>query len=236
MENNSKRVLLVDDDAELCRILGEYLRGSGFDVETLHDGQQAIRVLQMGTEYDAVVLDIMMPKVSGLDVLQTLRRQSEIPILMLTGRGDDVDCIVGLELGADDYLGKPCNPRELVARLNAIFRRTKNKEEDLRQDLQSIQRLGLELNPGMLTVSFKREKIEFTSAEFRVLQLLLQNAGQTLSKEFLTEQVLNRKLTAHDRSIDVHISRVRQKLSRYADLKSVIKSVRGVGYQMVAQN
>lgn len=225
---------MVDDDVELCQLLAEFLRGVGFVVEAIHDGRQAIDILRDPVPYDAVVLDIMMPHVSGLDVLQTLRREHDIPILMLTGRGDDIDRIVGLELGADDYLGKPCNPRELAARLNAILRRAK-KPHDAPDGERVLSHFGLQLNQGTLCVRFRGENIEFTSAEFRVLQLLMRHAGQTLSKEFLTRQVLHRDLTAHDRSIDVHISRVRQKLARHAGLTAVIRAVRGLGYQLVVE-
>lgn len=233
-----KRVLLVDDDVELCQLLAEFLVGSGFEVDYVHQGQTAVGRLAHAAErdgYDAVVLDIMMPGMSGLDVLQNVRRHNNVPIIMLTGRGDDIDRIVGLEMGADDYLGKPCNPRELAARLTAVLRRSAATAEVPTEPVEPVSGFGINVDPRSLQASYQGETIDFTSAEFRTLQILMQHAGETLSKEFLTEKVLNRKLSAHDRSIDVHISRVRQKLTKYTRQDSLIKSVRGVGYQFLVE-
>ena len=233
MNQPKNKILLVDDDAQLCQLLSEFLNGAGFDTDYILDGQKAIECLLTDSAYDAVVLDIMMPVVSGFDVLKAVRAHRDIPIIMLTGRGDDIDRILGLEMGADDYLSKPCNPRELSARLNAVLRRVKRMEEDT-DSLEPSKYEGLTLNSATLEVHVFGEPADFTHAEFRVLQLLLQNIGQTLTKEHLTEEVLQRKLTSYDRSIDVHISRVRQKLQQYPSLKLAIKSVRGIGYQMAA--
>ncbi|WP_045855888.1 response regulator transcription factor [Teredinibacter purpureus] len=232
MENTIPTILLVDDDIELCNLLAEYLSGEGFEAVTSHTGQDAITCIQSNPTISAVVLDIMMPGMSGLEVLRQIRPQSDIPIIMLTGRGDDIDRILGLEMGADDYLGKPCNPRELVARLRAILRRTHNQISNSPD--QPLQLHGITLRISALSVHVNDNQLNLTSAEFNTLQLLLQKAGHTLSKQLLTEAVLHRKLEPYDRSIDVHISRLRQKLSAEG-VGDVIKSVRGIGYQMVTE-
>lgn len=234
MNTLNDNILLVDDDNDLCELLQEFLRGEGFEVDYELEGGRAVdRIAEQGN-YAAVVLDIMMPNVSGFDVLKSIRQTSNIPVIMLTGRGDDIDRIVGLEMGADDYLGKPCNPRELAARLRAVLRRTRNFSEPV-EDNPILSHHGIVINSSTFTVTIKDELIDFTHAEFSVLLLLMQNIGQTLSKEYITKEVLHREFTAYDRSIDVHISRVRQKISKFDGLKSVIKSVRGIGYQMLKQ-
>lgn len=230
-QTSPHKVLLVDDDRALCELLAEFIQGEGFTVDALHDGQSALDQVQKEGQYDAIVLDIMMPNVSGLDVLQALRKRLTTPIIMLTGRGDDIDRIVGLELGADDYLAKPCNPRELVARIRAVLRRVQINTATA--PIQALQQHGIHLDPGQREVTIGGQPVELTSAEFNTLYCLMKASGETLSKSFLTEQVLNRKLTAHDRSIDVHVSRVRQKLAQHPSLNDIIKTVRGSGYQMI---
>lgn len=232
-----RTILLVDDDTTLCELLADYLSQSNFSVAMAHSGEQALELL-LNSEafdafdaFDAVVLDIMMPGKSGLEVLQELRRRKNTPVIMLTGRGDDIDRIVGLELGADDYLGKPCNPRELVARINAVLRRSASEVPVSQQAVPSHH--NIYLDSQALTAKVNEQSLDLTGAEFRVLELLLLNIGTTLTKEHLTETVLHRPLTAYDRSIDVHISRVRQKLAKEGGLHDVIKSVRGVGYQLI---
>ena len=234
MDINLNNILLVDDDASLCDLLIEFLSAEGFKVDSVNDGQSAINLLTSSHTFDAVVLDIMMPGINGLEVLQTVRKVSEVPILMLTGKGDDIDRILGLEMGADDYLGKPCNPRELAARIKAVLRRVKPQPSAMPQNV--VNRNGISINPGTLEAAVNGQALNLTSAEFNVLKLLLESAGQVLTKEYLTEEVLHRKLTAYDRSIDVHVSRIRQKLAEFGDMKNLIKSVRGVGYQMVSQS
>ena len=245
------QVLLVDDDKELCDLLKEFLASEDFDTHSVNDGGSAIDYLaHHAQDIDVVVLDIMMPHVSGLDVLREIRKTDThafIPVIMLTGKGDDIDRIVGLEMGADDYLGKPCNPRELAARIRAVLRRTQAlktargfSSDGFSSDSQAKQETkeeklslhGVTLNPANLTVILENQKtkLELTGVEFRVLYLLMQHAGNILSKAELTEHALHRKLTAHDRSIDVHISRIRQKLASEAGIEDVIKSVRGAGY------
>jgi DNA-binding response OmpR family regulator len=230
--NDQARVLLVDDDQSLCQLLSEYLAGDGFAVITAADGEQALQKLRESQSADVMVLDIMMPKISGLDVLKQLRQFSSLPVIMLTGRGDDIDRILGLEMGADDYLAKPCNPRELSARIKAVLRRTRTNGEPA-ASAKSVD--GLTLDPSALNASLNGQPLGLTGAEFRVLQLLVEHLGQVLSKEFMTEQVLQRKLTRYDRSIDVHVSRVRQKLAQAQPAQEGfhIKAVRGMGYQFL---
>ncbi len=235
MNTQNHHILLVDDDIELCHLLAEFLRGEGFRVSAVHDGQAALDGVKDDTQFGAIVLDIMMPKVNGLEVLQALRGRIHTPIIMLTGRGDDIDRIVGLEMGADDYLGKPCNPRELAARLRAVLRRS--GKQHARHDAQdTIQLHGICLNTGQRSVTANNAELQLTSAEFNVLALLMQSAGEVLSKAVLTEKVLQRKLGAYDRSIDVHVSRVRQKLAQALGKEDLIKTVRGAGYQFVNED
>lgn len=222
-------ILLVDDDQALCELLGEYLQSDGFTASYVHSGEAALQALQPGHHYAAAVLDIMMPGLTGLDVLREVRKSQQTPLLMLTGRGDDIDRIVGLEMGADDYLGKPCNPRELVARLRAVLRRSQQPHTNNNEPLTMH---GVQLDPGSRTATANGQAMQLTSAEFNTLHQLMLYAGQTLSKQQLTESALNRKLEAYDRSMDVHISRVRNKLSQ-AGIEGIIKSIRGAGYQML---
>tara|TARA_B100000929_G_scaffold27925_1_gene20609 strand:- start:569 stop:1279 length:711 start_codon:yes stop_codon:yes gene_type:complete len=229
MENEKINVLLVDDDVDLCALLSEFLEGDGFSVHAIHSGEEAVNTLLSSNQYDTVVLDIMMPGMSGLDVLRAVRAEKQTPILMLTGRGDDIDRIVGLEMGADDYLPKPCNPRELGARIRAIIRRT----QQLKAPATVITELhGISLDIGARTASVKGRPITLTGAEFNALCLLMERAGQTISKQEMTQEVLSRPLDAYDRAMDVHISRIRQKLSAVG-VNNVIKSIRKVGYQML---
>lgn len=219
-----ERVLIVDDDVELCRLLSERLSTEGFTIEAVHDGPRGL-ARALSNEHALVVLDLMLPGMSGLDVLRSLRAQSPIPVLILTARGEDVDRIVGLEIGADDYLSKPFNPRELIARIRAILRRTVRAPitagplvvGDLRLDLAARE---VRLNDTLLNV---------TSVEFTLLEALLRDAGRILTREQLTETVLGRKLGPFDRVIDVHVSNLRKKLGP-AESGERIKTVRGSGY------
>lgn len=231
----SERLLLVDDDPELCDLLSEYLAAEGYQVECAYNAQQALEKLQV-QHYSLMVLDIMMPGTTGLELLQQIRPQHTLPVIMLTGRGDEIDRILGLEMGADDYLGKPCNPRELLARIRAILRRVSSTPMLEGRLPDSAVTLGqLTLNPATREALARGEPLELTSAEFNVLAYLMQHAGQVLSKEQLTRWVLHRELTAYDRAIDVHISRVRQKLAHSFRLSGadLIKTVRGQGYIFV---
>jgi DNA-binding response OmpR family regulator len=224
------RVLLVDDDRELCQMLSEYLAAEHFEVRSVHDGSDALSALQAG-EFEIVILDVMLPSVGGLDVLRKLGADYITPILMLTARGDDVDRIVGLELGADDYLSKPFNPRELVARIRAILRRASSRAT--RNGVPDELTVGpIALNAGTRQVRVGEKLVSLTGAEFRVLELLMRSAGQVISRDSMTEQALGRKLAAYDRSIDTHISNLRRKLELEAGTNPEIKNVRGSGYTL----
>ena len=223
------KILLVDDDVEFCHLLSEYLSTEHFTVALAHDGDAALEQLRERAP-DIAILDVMMPRVSGLDVLRELRAFSEIPVLMLTARGDDIDRIVGLELGADDYVAKPCNPREIVARLRAILRRIDNAQTQRALATSPIIVDDIELRPEDRTVFKNGEPIELTSTEFEVLALLVGNAGQTVTKSRVSSDALNRELGRYDRSIDMHISRLRRKLGKLANGQERIKTVRGAGY------
>lgn len=224
------KLLMVDDDLELAELLAEYLCNEGFEVDMAHSVDQAESRMQNST-YDLIVLDIMMPGRSGLEFLQSLRPAVSIPVIMLTGRGGDIDRILGLEMGADDYLSKPCNPRELLARVRAVLRRAVPQQNA--ETPTQYQLAGLVLDAGRREVHLQDQLLELTSAEFNVLHLLIQRAGAVVTKADLTEKVLHRKLTAYDRSIDVHVSRVRQKLAKMDPQHDYIKTVRGEGYQLV---
>src|SRR6202166_4374929 len=224
------RVLLVDDDRELCQMLTEYLSAEHFEVKSVHDGGDALHELQ-ANDFEILILDVMLPSVGGFDVLRKLGASYTTPILMLTARGDDVDRIVGLELGADDYLSKPFNPRELVARMRAILRRANMRTaRGGTPDEFVVGRIVL--NTGMHQVRVAESQVALTGAEFRVLELLMRSAGQVISREALTEQALGRKLVPYDRSIDTHISNLRRKLDLEAGKNPEIKNVRGSGYTL----
>lgn len=224
------RVLLVDDDRELCQMLTEYLEAEHFEVKSVYDGGDALAELQAG-RFEILILDVMLPTVGGFDVLRKLGASHDTPILMLTARGDDVDRIVGLELGADDYLSKPFNPRELVARLRAILRRANSRPA--RGTAADELTVGpIVLNTGMHQVRVGDKTVALTGAEFRVLEILMRSAGQVISREAMTEQALGRKLVPYDRSIDTHISNLRRKLELEAGRNPEIKNVRGSGYTL----
>jgi DNA-binding response OmpR family regulator len=224
------RVLLVDDDRELCQMLTEYLNAEHFDVRSVHDGGDALEELK-NNDFEILILDVMLPSVGGFDVLRTLGAAYQTPILMLTARGDDIDRIVGLELGADDYLSKPFNPRELVARMRAILRRASSRPA--RGVLPDELQVGpIALNTGTHQVFVEGQLAPLTGAEFRVLELLMRSAGQVISREWMTEQALGRKLVAYDRSIDTHISNLRRKLDLEVGKNPEIKNVRGSGYTL----
>ncbi|MBQ0757133.1 MAG: response regulator transcription factor [Amphritea sp.] len=230
--NETVKLLLVDDDQELCELMGQYLESEGFKVTFAHSAEQALPLLQDTGSYDLLIFDIMMPGQSGLDLLQQVRPRITTPVIMLTGRGEDIDRIIGLEMGADDYLGKPCNPRELVARIRAVLRRSVHLPvAESGPDHLSLH--GIELDFGKRQVLIADTELELTSAEFNVLAELMQAAGSIVSKNDLTEKVLHRKLTAYDRAIDVHVSRVRQKLAVVLPDSELIKTVRGAGYMLV---
>ncbi|CAA6802137.1 MAG: Copper-sensing two-component system response regulator CpxR [uncultured Thiotrichaceae bacterium] len=218
-------ILLVDDDRELAAMLGEYLSSEGFTVALAHDGKQGIEKASELSP-DALVLDVMMPELDGFGVLQALRKFSQVPVLMLTAKGDDIDRIIGLEMGADDYLPKPCNPRELVARLKAILRRTQHQNSSA----TSFMAGDLEILPASRQAILNNQPISLTSSEYNLLEVLARQVGHVVDKETLSEQALGKPLTAYDRSIDMHMSKLRQKLGD--DEQRIIQTVRGVGYQL----
>lgn len=225
------RILVIDDDVELCELLTEYLQPEGFDVEAVNDSRQGIDRALSG-DHSLVVLDVMLPKVSGFEVLRCIRASSRVPVLMLTARGEEIDRIVGLEMGADDYLPKPFNPRELVARLRAIHRRTDGAAREAGSPAEAeVLAVGdLVLEVMTRTVRRSGKHLVVTAAEFSLLRELLQRAGQVVSREELAERVLGRKLAVFDRSIDVHVSSLRKKLGLGRDGFERIKTIRSVGY------
>lgn len=221
------RILIIDDDEELCELVSEYLGVEGFEVACVNDGEAGLEAA-LGGGYDMAILDVMLPKMNGFDVLRKLREDSKLPVLMLTARGDDMERIVGLEIGADDYLPKPFNPRELAARLRAILRRTETPPDD--GVPATIEIDDVEVSPAARTVTCGGEVISLTSVEFGLLYELLKDAGKVVKKEDLSEAVLERKLSPYDRSLDMHISNLRKKLGPRADGSERIKTVRSVGY------
>ena len=225
-------VLLIDDDVELVTMFAEYLAQEGFAVSCVHNGQEGARAALSG-EYAIAILDVMMPGTNGIDALRLIRAASRIPVLMLTARGDDADRILGLELGADDYVAKPCTPRELTARVRAILRRTQAVPE-------SASGAGAVLNVGKLTMypeqrraSWDGAPVELTSTEFNLLEVLARNAGRAVSKNELSEQGLGRPLARFDRNIDVHLSSLRHKLGPLADGRSCLQTIYRQGYQLI---
>ncbi len=221
-------ILLADDDTELGEMLTQYLGTEGFVADTAHDGETALAMARTG-RYELVILDVMMPRLSGLDVLRELRQRSLVPVLMLTARGEDVDSIVGLELGADDYLAKPCNPRVLVARVRAILRRAAGGAPTTAPEVLTLG--DVEMHTGTRRVRCRGEQIPLTSTEYSVLEVLLRSAGHVVSKAQLSEHALGRGLTPYDRSLDMHVSSLRRKLGPLPDRDERIKTIRGVGYQ-----
>jgi two-component system response regulator CpxR len=222
------RVLIVDDDAELCELVAEYLTPEGFQVEAANDGSRGLE-RALSKEHAIVVLDIMLPRISGLEVLRQLRAQSRVPVLILTARGDDVDRIVGLEIGADDYLGKPFNPRELLARIRAILRRTQAPASG-GSAMERVAVADVEVDPAARVVRRAGEPVELTSVEFSLLETLLRFAGQVVTREQIAHDVLGRQFFPYDRSIDMHVSKLRRKLGDAPGGGERIKTVRGVGY------
>jgi two-component system response regulator CpxR len=225
-----RRVLIVDDDAELGELLAEFLASEDFVLEFAEDGGTGLRKALSGG-YALVILDVMLPGLNGFEVLRQLRTHSQVPVLMLTARGDDVDRIVGLEIGADDYLPKPFNPRELVARVHAILRRTAATAEAAPHESDLISVGDVELEPRARMVRRSGEIVDLTTAEFDLLRVLLLQAGQVVPREQLFQDVLGREFAVFDRSIDNHVSSLRRKLGARINGVDRIKSVRNVGYQ-----
>jgi len=231
VEPSPRRILVVDDDEELCQLLSQYLAPEGYEVEAVHDGFDGFDRAASG-DHSIVVLDVMLPGIKGFEVLRRLRGQSRTPVLMLTARGDEQDRILGLEMGADDYLAKPFNPRELCARIDAILRRTEPQAYGL--DPRVADRVVVDdiaLDKAERAVRRGGEEINLTTVEFDLLERLVRAAGRVLTREDLMSNVLGRPFLPYDRGIDNHISNLRKKLGPSADGGERIKSIRGVGYQ-----
>jgi DNA-binding response OmpR family regulator len=223
-------VLLIDDDIELTSLLSEYMSKEGFSVEATTDGRIGVAEA-MSASTDLIVLDIMMPRMNGIEVLQKIREVSDVPVLMLTAYGDDIDRISGLNLGADDYVSKPCSPGELTARIRAILRRSARVGRD--GPVEELRSGELILHPSSRRAEWRGAQLELTGTEFSLLEVLVQSAGQLVSKEEISLRAFGRSLTAFDRRIDVHISSIRQKIGARGDGKPWIQAVRGRGYQLL---
>jgi DNA-binding response OmpR family regulator len=223
-----EEILLIDDDVELCGMLTEYLGRYGFRVRTVHRGDAGLKAA-LEKNYALVLLDVMLPGLDGFEVLRRIRAESPVSVLLLTARGEDVDRIVGLEIGADDYLSKPFNPRELLARIRAILRRSQSAAPTADQSLLRVE--GLELNRSARTVTDEGKKIELTDVEFSLLEALMRAPGKVVAREEISESVLGRKFHPFDRSLDMHVSRLRRKLGERGGEERV-KTIRGVGYQL----
>ena len=227
-------ILMIDDDTGLCELVEQYLALDGYQFSAAHDGPHGLTQAETGN-FQLILLDIMLPGMDGLSVLKTLRANAHYcPVLMLTARGDDVDRIVGLELGADDYLAKPFNPRELVARIKAILRRVELTKTP--QSEHSILTLnGLILNPANRQLSCNGELVSLTATEFQLLELLMRRAGEVVSKDDLSLHVLGKRLQMYDRSLDMHISNIRKKLAQYSNDEK-IQTLRGSGYLFITES
>jgi two-component system response regulator CpxR len=226
-------ILIIDDDTELCSMLEDYLSRHGFSVATEHHGELGLHRALSG-EFALVLLDVMLPGLDGFEVLRRLRTTSQVSVLLLTARGEDIDRIVGLEIGADDYLPKPFNPRELLARIRAILRRSQatRQARESRPAIRHLSVAGIELDAGSRTATCNQVALDLTNVEFELLGALMEAPGQILTREHLTESVLDRQFNPFDRSLDMHVSRLRRKLDEAANIGDQIKTIRSVGYQL----
>ena len=222
-------ILLIDDDVELCSMLSEYLGRNGYRVTAVHRGDTGLKTA-LEKPFALVLLDVMLPGLDGFEVLRRIRAASAVSVLLLTARGEDVDRIVGLEIGADDYLSKPFNPRELLARIRAILRRSTGADQ--KQEPTLLRAAGLELNQAARTVMQDGEKIDLTDVEFALLEALMRSPGKVVTREDLSENALGRKFHPFDRALDMHVSRLRRKLSGKGASEELVKTIRGAGYQL----
>jgi two-component system OmpR family response regulator len=224
------KILLVDDDLELGTMLSQYLIAEGFDASLVLTGKAGVEGALSG-EYNAMILDIMLPDMSGIDVLRQVRQNCRLPVIMLTAKGDNIDRVIGLEMGADDYVPKPCYPRELVARLRAVLRRV--EEKPVVVESKELATWGdLTLNPATRISEWKKQAFDLTASEFNLLDLLLRSPDRVVSKDELSEKGLGRPREAYDRSVDVHISNIRQKLAALTNETINIETVRSIGYRI----
>jgi len=226
------QILLIDDDAELSQLVIDYLTLDGFNVDHAADGISGLATAQTGS-YQLILLDIMLPGLDGLSLLRQLRQTSYCPVLMLTARGDDIDRIIGLELGADDYLAKPFNPRELSARARAILRRVELAQQPHISQQSVLEINGVQLNRQNRQVLCKDQLVVLTATEFQLLDYLMTHVGTVVSKEDLSKQVLGRNLQQYDRSLDMHVSNIRKKISQFDPVEK-IQTLRGSGYLFMA--
>jgi DNA-binding response OmpR family regulator len=224
-----EEVLLIDDDVELCSMLTEYLGKNGFRVRTAHRGDTGLKVAQQ-RPWSLILLDVMLPGIDGFEVLKRIRAESSVNVLLLTARGEDVDRIVGLEIGADDYLPKPFNPRELLARMRAVLRRN---VPSATPQFTVLRVRDFELDPAARKALRAGKRLDLTDVEFGLLEALMQSPGKVVSREELSQSVLGRTFDPFDRSLDMHVSRLRKKLSHAGTEEDQVKTIRGVGYQLV---
>lgn len=229
------RLLIVDDDHALVNLLKRFLEGEGFQIDAAYDRDSGLNAALTG-DHELIILDVMLPGGTGFELLKSLRQRSSVPVLLLTARGEAVDRILGLEIGADDYLAKPFDPRELVARIRAIFRRTREGAPSSAREHDDVLTVGeITMSLATRTVTCSNAPVDLTSVEFNVLELLLRNAGNVVTREQIAEVALGRPLNAFDRSVDVHVSRLRKKLSgRPSAAEELIRPIRGVGYFLAA--
>lgn len=229
-------VIIIDDDPKLCELIRDYLAPLGYDVASANTGPEGLEKVLNG-DYRAVILDVMLPGMDGFEVLKAIRHESNVPVLMLTGRGDEADRVVGLEIGADDYLPKTFSTRELLARLRAVMRRTQS--DDRAKDGSEIEadltNGDLVISPGSRTAALGDDPLKLTSLEFDLLLSLMRARGRVRSREQILDDVAGRDYDVFDRSIDVHVSALRQKLGDDPKAPSFIQTVRSVGYMMIKQ-
>ncbi len=223
----TKSLLIIDDDVELAELLKEYLAAQGYQIELAHDGETGMELATSGRHFDLILLDVMLPKLDGFEVLKKLRHSHLTPVLMLTAKGEDFDRVLGLELGADDYLAKPFNHRELSARIKAILRRMEYVPNHSTQ--QPLKIADVEIFPVSRSVQCQQQMVDLTSTEFSILHFLMVNCANLVSKQDISKKILGRPLASYDRSIDMHVSNLRKKLNTVA-MKDRIKTVRGSGY------
>lgn len=228
---NEAHILLIDDDRDLAELLGEYLDAEGYRLSAAHSGEDGIEQMDQN-EYDLVLLDVMMPGIDGFETLKQIRSRSSVPVLMLTAKGEEMDRVLGLELGADDYLAKPYSHRELLARIKALLRRIELDRQQQESDTGSLTCNEVTLNFDTYEVECCGEGVPMTTSEFKVLRVLMTRAGKAVPKEDLYREVLGREIMAYDRSIDMHVSNVRRKLQAVTE-DTKIQTIRGIGYLFV---